>query len=82
MIGFGRCNVSPILGVEGGLPNPLPLLHSQNIFLKLTLGATTFFCVLMIPFNEEKNKQACRTDIMVALLAPALYSSICGKYFL
>ena len=36
-----------------------------KFLLKLTLGAATLFCLLMILFNENKNKKACSTNVMV-----------------
>lgn len=63
MIDFGLCHISSILGAGVGLT------RSLINFPQLTLGKTTFFCILMIPFHKSKNKKACNTDVMVALFA-------------
>ena len=63
IIGFGQGHISSILGVGLWFPSP------QKIFLKLTIGATTFCCILMTLFDENKNKRSFSADVMVALLA-------------
>ena len=45
---------------------------SKKISLKLTLVATTFFCISMTTLNENKNKKACSTDAIFGLLNPRL----------
>ena len=50
-------------------------------FLSLVLSLV-FFRVLMTSFNENKNKKACSTDVMVALVAPGLlFDFACWLFF-
>ena len=64
MIGFGRCQIYPVLVAWVGLPRIL-----KN-FPQTYAWGNNIFCIPVTPFNESRNKKAGGTDVMFTLLAP------------